>query len=79
MVGSDSVDDISFGDVKYDSSGKLKKHFKKGDGPNAGARFLAKWFDLSNKPEIGDVLWDCALSPSEYPEPCGLNAVGCFE
>ena len=79
LVGSNSADDVGLGDVKYDTSGKFEQHFKQGDGPDARARFLAKWFDLSNEPEIGDVLWYSALSPSEDPEMCGLNAIRCFK
>ena len=79
LVGSNSVDNVGLGNVKYDAGGKLEQHFKQGDGPDARARFLAKWFDLSNEPEIGDVLWYSALSPSEDPEMCGLNAIRCFK
>ena len=79
MVRPHSADDVCFGHVEYDTSGEFEEHFEKGDGPDAGAGFLAEWFDLSNKPKIGNVLWYCALSPSEHPESCGLNAVGCFE
>ena len=79
LVGSNSVDNIGLGDVKYDASGKFEQHFKQGDGPDARARFLAEWFDLSNEPEIGDVLWYSALSPSEDPEMCSLSAIRCFK
>ena len=79
MVGSNSADDVSFGDVKYDTSGKFKKHFEKGDGSDSRARLLAEWFDLSNKPKVGNVLWYGALRPSHNPESCSLNAIGCLE
>ena len=79
MVRPDGVDDVCFGHFEYDTSGELKKHFEQGDGPDAGAGFLAEWFDLSNKPKVGDVLWHRTLSPGEYPEPRCLNTIGCFK
>ena len=79
LVGSNSADNVGFGNVKYDASGEFEQHLKQGDGPDARAGFLAEWFDLSNKPEIGNVLRYRALSPSEHPEMCGLNATRCFK
>ena len=79
LIRSNSTDDIRFGDVKYDTSGQFEEHFEKSDWPDARARFLAKWFDLPDKPQIGNVLWYCALSPGKHPEPSCLDAVWCFE
>ena len=65
--------------VQDDPCGKLEEHFEKCDGSDARARLFAEWFHLSNKPEVGHMLWNCALSPGENPKPCGLDTVGCFE
>ena len=41
LIRSNSTDDIRFGDVKYDTSGKFEKHVEEGDWPDTRARFLA--------------------------------------
>ena len=79
LVFANSLDNVSLGYVENNASGKFEEHFKKGDGSDTGASFLAEGFDLAHKPKVGNVLRNSALSPGEDPEACGLNAIRCFK
>ena len=79
LIWANSLNDVSFGNIENDASSELEEHLKESDGSNTGPKFLAEGLNLSNKPEIGNMLRNATLSPGQHPESGSLYPVRSFK
>ena len=75
LIWSNSLDDIGFGVVKDDAGGEFEENFKQSDWSDSAARLFAQGLDLSDEPEVGNMLWNGTPGPGKDPEPGRLDSV----